>query len=482
MWIGNAHLPIIAMAFTLSLSCTLTSLNRPHIPQLREQPILNAVFCLEAAIMYIVYMIVSRILSLALSCIEQSHHHHPKGRSAVNDYNGVLASSSYEEVWDPPPTDEENQMDDVPVWDEEEPPPLPPLSHKSRKAPQASSSYDVISLLYAQGIHREALISSMYLGGSGCFLALPALSFWDLSVTSMLLLSLALIGLMAEHTKHADFAPNQDKASVITNLRRFRWAIYSTVIFLIFGIILKENQSWLLEHTPTLSSALLEIPAFSNKSTVVLQEANRPWPIMLLLAFVSPLLLHLALPRPMIHPGRPSLMSPSQVLEAALPVSCLHGVLVLGWYTPIESPISFFQNKPLPIFLPMMIICPFCQVVILALILRGFRHKQTLPNVILFTVTTVIVQQVLTYKLQSNSDWILLAVTIKLVFMSACFLLYRQKVTSQGEAHQHEKVVLLNEITHPTKDDLDIDSQQNALLSKKKDEDVSCEDETQLII
>ena len=324
MWIGNAHLPIIAMAFTLSLSCTLTSLNRPHIPQLREQPILNAVFCLEAAIMYIVYMIVSRILSLALSCIEQSHHHRPKGRSAVNDYNGVLASSAYEEVWDPPPTDEENQMDDVPVWDEEEPPPLPPLSHKSRKAPQASSSYDVISLLYAQGIHREALISSMYLGGSGCFLALPALSFWDLSVTSMLLLSLALIGLMAEHTKHADFAPNQDKASVITNLRRFRWAIYSTVIFLIFGIMLKENQSWLLEHTPTLSSALLEIPASSNKSTVVLQEANRPWPIMLLLAFVSPLLLHLALPRPMIHPGRPSLMSPSQVLEAALPVSCLH--------------------------------------------------------------------------------------------------------------------------------------------------------------
>ena len=69
--------------------------------------------------------------------------------------------------------------------------------------------------------------------------------------------------------------------------------------------------------------------------------------------------------------------------------------------------------------------------------------------------------------------------------MSACFLLYRQKVTSQswgGEAHQHEKVVLLNEITHPTKDDLDADSQQNALLSKKKEEDVLCEDETQLII
>jgi hypothetical protein len=219
------QLPILALLFTVGLSTTLTSLNRNQPAQ--DQPIMHALFTVEVAIMYALYMLISRILALALSCIEPSQ----------------------------PKKEEEEHL----VWDdlEEEGPP-------------------------ARGvIHREALISSMYLGGSGCFLALPALSFWDLSVTCMLLLSLTCIGLWGEDSKHAELAPNQDKAAVLLNLLRFRRVLYMILLILILLILGKDMH---------------------------LREPQG-WPIMFLLAFISPLLLRLALPKTSVS----TVMAPSQV-------------------------------------------------------------------------------------------------------------------------------------------------------------------------
>ena len=64
------QLPILALLFTVGLSTTLTSLNRNQPAQ--DQPIMHALFTVEVAIMYALYMLISRILALALSCIEPS--------------------------------------------------------------------------------------------------------------------------------------------------------------------------------------------------------------------------------------------------------------------------------------------------------------------------------------------------------------------------------------------------------------------------
>jgi hypothetical protein len=85
--------------------------------------------------------------------------------------------------------------------------------------------------------HREALISSMYLGGAGSFMALPALCFWDISVTSTFLISLTLIALFSDHTKLQDFSPNQDKRRVLSTLKRFRWSLYGLIIALLLGVM-----------------------------------------------------------------------------------------------------------------------------------------------------------------------------------------------------------------------------------------------------
>ena len=349
-------LPFVALSFAIALSTTFTSLNRRQVLHNKEQPILNAIFCLEAAAIYIIYMVVSRIVSLALSCIEQSHPipHHTYYETRQEDLHHLIH--------------EDDEDDDELLWDE------PPPPH-----------HQTLLYYYARGIHREALISSMYLGGSGCFLALPALSFWDLSITAMLLLSLAFIALVAEHTKPVDFHPNQDKATVLLHLRRFRWWLYTLTFLLLLGLLYKDNQKeWLPNATPPPD-----------------QSSRRP--IMLFLALVSPFLLRQAIPPSRKKQQPQSLMTPSQVLEAALPVSCLQAVLVLGWDTPSSEPYlqdTLFQDKPLALFIPMLALCPFCQVAILAFILRGFRQKQTLPLVIALTLTAVIVQQVMDCKLR----------------------------------------------------------------------------------
>ena len=439
---NNSYVPALALACTVALSTSLTSINRHQITSTKEDlPILNSCFCIEAALMYTMYMFVSRVLAFALSCIEHRHH---RGRSDYYDPN-------------------DNEYLVVSLQDEED---LEAEEHGKEEEPSGHN----VSLLYyhAQGIHREALISSMYLGGSGCFLALPALGFWDLSITSVFLLSLTLIAFITEHTKHPEFKPNQDKAQTLLTLKRFRWALYATVFLIQSGIFLKSAPLAAAVAALSINTSVIPTPAAGASSSL---------PVMLLLAFASPLLLRLALPsslaassshntltmimvkekkkqkRTRSDPAATSLMSPTQALEAALPVSCLHAVLVLGWYTPDVSPARFLQQKALPQFLPMLIICPFCQAAILAFILRAFKNKQSLPLIIILTITAFIVQLIFSparnnIHLQDQQellDWILLGLSVKLLILCASFLFYRHNAFLQQPTQHHEQSVLLKE-------------------------------------
>ena len=309
---------VLGFACSVALSTALSAINQHQILP-KDLPIINALFCIEAALIYFLYMLVSSVLALALSCIEQR--------------------------------------------------------------PQAAA-YDPVP----RGFHRDALISSMYLGGSGCFLALPALGFWDISITVAFLLSFTLLALLTEHTKHPDFTPNQDKAAVLAHLRGFRWALYTLLLLLQLGLLAKAGPSSFL---------------------------------LLLLAFVSPLLLRMALTNN--HGAVP----PSQVLEAALPVSCLHAVLVIGWYNSMADFTT--SDKDLATFVPMLVICPFCQAASLAFILRAFSQKQSLPLAVVLTLTAFVVQQATAHRLAARSDWALLALALALLLACAALAFYRAR-------------------------------------------------------
>ncbi len=378
-------LPILAVSCTIALSASLTSINRNLI---REQPsyqiIFTSFFCIEAGIIYGLYMIISRMLSFFLSYIESSH------ASSSNSSSSYLASYHYDNLEE----------------DEEE---------------CASSKNINIKRFGFNNGHREALISSMYLGGAGAFLALPALCFWDFSITASFLLSLTLIALLNDHTKHKEFTPNQDKCKVLLNIQLFRWVLYGLLLAIISGI------------------------AFQDSFYLMYAKANHTiaWPMMML-SFSSPLLIRMGTINPRTIAYN-IIMSPSQSLEAGLPISTILAILILCWYSPLDTIFQKTSANSMQILVPMVVLCPSCLAAILAFIIRGFAKKQSLGVVIPLTCTCIIVQQVTDRKMKNHGDWGLVFGMAIALLVSLLFILYKRKVLA-GElrsVHREPEVVLV---------------------------------------
>lgn len=398
----NHYLSLLALVCTIVLSAALTSINRMLVLQQHaQQSILAAFFCIEAAAVYALYMIISRMLSFVLSYIEVDRQH---------DRSGYMGSYYYDYIEE----DEESS------------------GGQPKESPFFLRHYHESPLFFSSrpgfnNGHREALISSMYLGGAGAFLALPALCFWDFSISASFLLSLAVIAFFSDHTKQKDFAPNQDKLHVLALTQRFRWLLYGSVFAVILGIAFQDSYYYyyLYYNSPG------RVPP-ANRTAVPLAEitaAERPsWPMMLL-SFCSPLLMRMGTinPRTIAHK---ILMSPSQSLEAGLPISTLLAILVLCWYSPLDRALMQASTSDLTMqaFVPMLVLCPSCMAAILAFILRGFHKKQTLGVVVPLTAACVAVQQAVERKMRARGDWVLVAGTAMVLSFSLLFHLYLQRV------------------------------------------------------
>lgn len=400
------YLPAIALSCTIALSASLTSLNRSLVQeQSQNQSIFTSFFCIEAAIIYALYMIISRMLSFFLSYIESSS----SSSTLSHDRSGYIASYYYDHI-----IEEEDEAE--------------------RKG--TFQTY-TMNHMFNNG-HREALISSMYLGGAGAFLSLPALCFWDFSISASFILSLTLIGLFNDHTKHTEFAPNQDKQQVLLIMKRFRWSLYSAVIAVVVGIVFQDSYYRYFQNHH--QYYYLYYPQQQNNNgnstkTVVISE-ERPWPMMLL-SFSSPLLMRMGMinPRTIAHK---IIMSPSQSLEVALPISNLLAILVLCWYSPLDN--IFVRPHNVQNFVPMLVLCPSCLAAILAFILRGFQNKQTLGTVVPLTCTCIIIQQIMDRRLKNPGDWALIGGIVLVLLFSLLFFLYKRKVLmfhNNGESKQH---------------------------------------------
>ena len=372
-------LPIIALTCTIALSASLTSINRNFIREKTSyQIIFTSFFCIEAAIIYVVYMIISRMLSFFLSYIET------KSNNA-----SYMASYHYDNL-------EEDEEDNF-----------------------SQALLPVKRIGFNNG-HREALISSMYLGGAGAFLALPALCFWDFSITASFLISLTIIALFNDHTKHKEFTPNQDKCKVILNIKIFRWLLYGLVLGIILGIAFQDSYYYYYYHY---YYSVRNTPVPMDNHTIIVSE--RPWPMMLL-SFSSPLLIRMGTinPRTVAHN---IIMSPSQSLEAGLPVSTILSILILCWYSPLDS-IFLGSSMNMQTFVPMLVLCPSCIAAILAFIIRGFAKRQSLGTIIPLTCACIVIQQATDRKMKNYGDWTLVFGTVAILVVSLLFILYKRKV------------------------------------------------------
>jgi hypothetical protein len=195
---------------------------------------------------------------------------------------------------------------------------------------------------------RRVIVSSLYLGGTGAYLALPALCLWDLNVTLAFLCVLTVLSL-CEPPKYVDFL--QRSVDTALTVRR-------------------------LGHV----HLGLHLSALGAQCTLWWQCApavEHHW-AMVLLATASPLLLRGA-----------SKLPPSQVLEMGLPVSALCSLLVLCWYLPREEDVRFLQS-PQPVVIAFLVLCPHSLAALLACLLQGFRQSLGTLAVVCLTLAAAL--------------------------------------------------------------------------------------------
>ena len=181
---------------------------------------------------------------------------------------------------------------------------------------------------------RKVIVTSLYLGGTGAFLALPALCLWDLEV-SLAFLGVLTLASLCEPAKYVDFEQRSvDTAAAVRRLGRIHVALHASALG-------AQATLWWLHAPP--------------------REHN--W-AMIMFAAASPLFLRGA-----------SALPPSQVLEMGLPVSALWSILVLCWYVPREQDLRFMQ-APEPVVVAFLVLCPPSLTALLACLLQGFRRRE----------------------------------------------------------------------------------------------------------
>ena len=265
----------VALAACVCVVVTLCVLN-DHLfsKNAQLQNMLQACFCLIAAAMYALYMFITRMLRLILSY--SSDH---------------LALSPYTE-------EHHHQLEKIDEEEEGEPPTTTP---------------------------REAIISSMYSGGAGAFLAIQPLCMWSVESSAAFLLTLLLIAACTELSRQR----------VLMLLSTF-----ATVLLVLLPC-----------QTPTLTTT---------------------WP-RVLLAAASPLLLKGGTSSSSFYHHT---MTPSETLETGLPVSSLLAILVLCWYSPLDEVVAGISAALQPwTFVPLLVIAPPYLAAILSLILYSFRAR-----------------------------------------------------------------------------------------------------------
>lgn len=423
-----AHLALIVVISGLIALCGVNTFLDNNVPL---QSVVSATFCISAGLLYAVYMIISRLLALVLNYAERHSKH--------SYYDFTIESGG---------DDDEGSTDDQPKKS---------YFHKQNKKNYTSEYDDSTStntssdedseknvkkyfiqkkkrhIVQSKRLPRNVVISSMYLGGSGAFLAIPALCMWDFTISAFFIGSMTILSIIDFGKIVSEFQPNVDTGSAVTNLKAIRYASHLAIIATISSVIFLD--SIMSEQSVIFTNeGLANSHASNNNSKHWGSEIGvglfLRWPLVLLAAS-SPVLLRAGGGGvgPFMHS-----LPPSQTLETGLPVSILLAILVICWYSPLESSLLLpsmvqFKDIHLPTFLPMIILGPSLVSATLAFVLRGFRNRSACTTAIILTCALVVRQQINPlHRLSSHKDCVAILLCLVMISIHVCFVVYKRRV------------------------------------------------------
>ena len=413
-----AHVTLLVIVSGVAALCGVNpALGHNHSSSVLLQSVVSSIFCISAGVLYGIYMILSRLLSLVLSYAEK--------RSIVTSHYYSDLSYDDQRLLD---SDNEEDEDD---YDEDD-----YGYNTNNNEDNHEHQYIFIHGKRRQVVHhfnrkkmlsRNVVISSMYLGGSGAYLAIPPLCMWDPTVSSSFIFCLLILSVIDGGKLISEFKPNIDTGQTITNLKITKYLIHVAVLATICTVIWLDSNNFgeFFYHN-------------NNNGTIIVDHNNHNkhnsnaggggisiflrWPLVILAAS-SPLLLRAGGGGvgPFMHS-----IPPSQTLETGLPVSILLSILVICWYSPLENPL-LTKLTNMATVLPMFILCPLLISGALVFVLRGFKNRSCLYSSLLLT-TILVVRQQITRKLKDRLDWVALSLCIFSLTLTLFFLLYKQNV------------------------------------------------------
>jgi hypothetical protein len=402
------------------------------------QNITSSVFCIFASVLYITYMIITRLLYIVLKYAESNTY---TFRSRVIRYSNVSIDYDYEDTFEEYIINEEEETNDNTESNDT----FENKKEQIRSPYTESYMLNPLNKKKPEVLPRSVIISSMYLGGSGAFLSIIPLCMWDFSITASFINSMIVISMVDAQKKFSEFRPDTDKAQAIKNLKYLRLAYH--LLSLGGTIIIGYND-------------IEKIPNNTNRSNIreKIEILMLKWPF-LFLATCSPILLRAG------GGGVGNFIysiSPSHTLEIGLPISVLLSTLVLCWYSPLQSvyeTTKFSMNTVIPMF----IVCPLCISGALTFILYGLKRRSCgVISCILLMVLAIREQLHHEHRFETLSDVIslcipLLAFIVMIIYLSLKFRymneLWSHKTTkmfeNKGKEHvQHLNTVILQSDVH----------------------------------
>ena len=386
-------LVVLAMSVAFAGCIVLCGINPQLLNSIALQSLTSAAFAVFAAVLYVLYMLISRMVAIVLQHIE-SHSN--------NNKHVPLMSSDETELLAPSEADE-----DTTVCDRDE------------------------------DVPREAIISSMYLGGSGAFLAIPPLCMWDISISSAFVLALLAIAFLDAAKVSTEFRANVDTVKAISTLQRLRILHQGAVLGMIISILWLDGQDRAFNVFTSTALTHTNNNTTTTTTTTTFLIDGQQWPLVLLAAS-SPFLLR----------GGPSRrgMTPSQTLETGLPVCTLLAILILCWYGPLENIMLTHFNSPLRTVLPMLILCPPCLAAALAFVVHCLKSRSAAVAATLLSIALFIKQQTLdAHHMRHRADWFALSSVVNLLISSLVFWLYRRRVVWVPDC---DKVAVVQDLQH----------------------------------
>jgi len=311
----------VGLALSGAVVMGLCALNdAPFASNAPMRAIVQAGFCIVAAALYGLYMLLSTLERWVHSCADDA-----AGRSPY------LYHYEHMELLNEIRAEEEEEAHDEPAEEEQD---------------------EGAAAAARRMLPREVVVSSMYLGGAGCFLAIPALCMWDRALSLAFILSLFLISLWDDYHHHHHHHHHQHHAPPLL----LQWALRCLLALALVCVCAVEHA------------------APSGISSIIALEPLWPY---LALSAMSPVMLRAGSGAVYVG-GLYHSMTPMQTLETGLPVVLVFSGLVLSRFSPLEQAFVHDVRATAPVFGPMMVLVPVMLAAGLALLLFMLRRRATL--------------------------------------------------------------------------------------------------------